>query len=127
MKRSFLFAKIHQARVTHADLDYEGSFAIDDEILELSTILPNEQIHVYNIDNAQRFTTYAIRAKRGSRIMAANGACAHLVTPGDRVIICSYAVLEEHEWRKFKPTVVLLDEKNNCKNMAEIKNELVEA
>jgi aspartate 1-decarboxylase len=127
MKRNFLFAKIHQARVTHADLEYEGSFAIDDEILELSTIQPNEQIHVYNIDNAQRFTTYAIRAKRGSRIMAANGACAHLVTPGDRVIICSYAAFEEYEWKGFKPTVVLLDERNNCKNIDELKNEVVSA
>lgn len=125
MKRNFLFAKIHQARVTHADLEYEGSFGIDAEILELSNILPNEHIHVYNIDNAQRFSTYAIRAKRGSRIMAANGACAHLVKPGDRVIICSYAAFEEHEWKGFKPTVVLLDEKNNCKNREELENEVV--
>ena len=119
MKRNFLFAKIHHARVTHADINYEGSFAIDEQILELSTIRENEQIQVYNIDNAQRFTTYAIRAKRGSRIMAANGACAHLVTPGDRVIICSYASLEEHEWKHFKPTVIILDEKNHYKNRTE--------
>jgi aspartate 1-decarboxylase len=69
MKRTFLFAKLHQARVTHADLDYEGSFAIDKSILEASSILENEQIQVYNIDNANRFVTYAISAPRGSKMM----------------------------------------------------------
>ena len=113
MKRTFLYAKLHQACVTQADLHYEGSFAIDEELLEASGILKNEQIQVYNITNAQRFTTYAIKAPRGSRIMAANGACARLVSPGDRVIICAYAELEAHEWSHFSPTVICLDEKNN--------------
>jgi aspartate 1-decarboxylase len=106
MKRTFLFAKLHQARVTSADPDYEGSFAIDEEILEASTILENEQIHVYNIDNANRFITYAIRAPRGSKTMGANGACAHLVTTGDRVIICSFATMEEKEWKVFQPKIL---------------------
>lgn len=113
MNRTFLYAKLHQARITHADLDYEGSFAIDQEILEASTILENEQIHVYNIDNAARFTTYAIAAQRGSRIMGANGACAHLVKPGDRVIICAYASMDKREYSVFKPTVLFLDSMNN--------------
>lgn len=113
MKRTFLYAKLHQARVTHADPDYEGSFAIDEEILEASSILKNEQIHVYNIDNANRFTTYAIQAPRGSRMMGANGACAHLVRPGDRVIICSFAVMEENEWKTFQPKILFLDKNNN--------------
>jgi aspartate 1-decarboxylase len=113
MKRTFLYAKLHQARVTHADPDYEGSFAIDAEILEASAILQNEQIHVYNIDNANRFVTYAIRAPRGSKLMGANGACAHLVSPGDRVIICSYAEMEELEWKNHTPKVLFLDENNN--------------
>jgi len=112
MKRTFLYAKLHQARVTNADPDYEGSFAIDAEILEASSILPNEQIHVYNIDNANRFVTYAIAAPRGSKMMGANGACAHLVGLGDRVIICSYAALDEHEWKTFTPKVLFLDENN---------------
>jgi aspartate 1-decarboxylase len=113
MKRTFLFAKLHQARVTHADLDYEGSFAIDKNILEASSILENEQIQVYNIDNANRFVTYAIAAPRGSKMMCANGACAHLVTKGDRVIICSYATMEEHEWKQHTPKILFLDEDNN--------------
>ncbi len=113
MKRTFLYAKIHQARVTHADLNYEGSFAIDEDILTASSILENEQIQIYNLDNAARFTTYAIRAEKGSRIMGANGACAHLVKPGDRVIICAYASMTIDEYKKFKPTVLFMDEENN--------------
>lgn len=112
MKRTFLYAKLHQACVTQADLHYEGSFAIDEDILEASSILENEQIQIYNITNAQRFTTYAIKAPRGSRTMAANGACARLVSPGDRVIICAYAEMEPHEWQHFEPTVLFLNEKN---------------
>jgi aspartate 1-decarboxylase len=113
MQRTFLYAKLHQARVTDADLDYEGSFAIDKNILEASSILENEQIHVYNIDNANRFVTYAIAAPRGSKMMCANGACAHLVSKGDRVIICSFATMEEREWKVFKPKVLYLDKDNN--------------
>lgn len=113
MNRIFLYAKLHQARVTHADLNYEGSFAIDEAILEASTILENEQIQVYNIDNGARFTTYALRAARGSKIMAANGACAHLVTPGDKVIICAYASMTLNEYQIFKPRILFLDHNNN--------------
>jgi len=113
MNRTFLYAKLHQAKVTHADLHYEGSFAIDEEILEASTILENEQIHIYNLNNASRFTTYAIKAPRGSRIMGANGACAHLVKPGDRVIICAYAAMEISQYQTFEPKILFLDEKNN--------------
>jgi aspartate 1-decarboxylase len=112
MKRTFLYAKLHQACVTHADMHYEGSFAIDTDILEAASILENEQIHIYNITNAQRFTTYAIKAPRGSCTIAANGACARLVMPGDRVIICAYIELESYEWPGFKPTVVFLNERN---------------
>jgi len=113
MRRTFLYAKLHQAAVTGAELDYEGSFGIDEEILEASGILPNEQIQVYNVNNANRFTTYAIAAKRGSREMCANGACAHLVSKGDRVIICSYAELEVNEQASHNPTVLFLDKDNN--------------
>lgn len=116
MKKIFLYAKIHQACVTHADLNYEGSFAIDEEILEASTILENEQIHVYNINNGARFITYAIKAKRYSKIMGANGACARLVSPEDRVIICAYAMMDEHEWKGFRPNVLHMDKQNNITN-----------
>ncbi len=113
MQKTFLYAKLHQARITHADLDYEGSMAIDEELLQAASILEYEQIQVYNLDNAARFTTYAIRARQGSRIIGANGACAHLVKPGHRVIICSYAMMEMHEWQKFTPIVLFMDEENN--------------
>jgi aspartate 1-decarboxylase len=113
MQRIFLYAKIHQARVTHADLNYEGSLSIDQELLQASHILENEQIQIYNIDNAARLTTYAISAPHGSRIIGANGACAHLVRPGHRIIICAFASMEPHEWENFSPTVLFLDEKNN--------------
>lgn len=113
MRRTFLYAKLHQATVTGAALDYEGSFGIDEEILEVSGILPNEQIQVYNINNGKRFTTYAIASKRGSREMCANGACAHLVSNGDRVIICAYAELEASEQASHHPTVLFLDTNNN--------------
>jgi aspartate 1-decarboxylase len=113
MQRTFLYAKLHQARVTHADINYEGSLAIDEELLQASTILPNEQIQIYNIDNAARLTTYAILAPHGSRIIGANGACAHLVRPGHRIIICAYARMEKFEWENFTPTVLFLDDKNN--------------
>lgn len=113
MQRTFLYAKLHQARVTHADVNYEGSLAIDNELLQAANILENEQIQIYNIDNAARLTTYAISAPKGSRIIGANGACAHLVRPGHRIIICAFAIMEKHEWENFIPTVLFLDEKNN--------------
>lgn len=128
MKRTFLFAKLHQATVTQADQYYEGSFSIDEELLLKSGIKENEQIHVLDINNGNRFVTYAIPAPYGSRMMCANGACAHLVEIGDRVIICAYAELETNEINTFVPTILLLDEKNDyrfkehdIKNFSEIK------
>ncbi len=116
MRRTFLFAKLHNARVTQADLNYEGSFAIDEALLEVSGIREHEQIHVLNITNGHRFVTYAIKAPPGSHTMGANGACAHLVRPGDRVIICAYVELDDHEIDQFKPKVLLLDENNSPVN-----------
>ena len=113
MIRTFLISKLHQVRVTHADLEYEGSFGIDSEILEAAGILENEMVHVYNLDKGTRFSTYAIPEPAKSRRMQANGACAHLVSPGDRVIICVYADLNEEEWKAHQPTVLFMDEKNN--------------
>jgi aspartate 1-decarboxylase len=113
MKRTFLYAKLHGARVTQADLHYEGSFSIDEELLIKSGIRENEQIHVLNISNGKRFVTYAIKAPHGSRKMCANGACAHLVNLQDSVIICAYAELDAAEIDTFKPMVLLLNEKND--------------
>jgi len=126
MRRTFLYAKLHQARVTQADLEYEGSFSIDEELLEVSGICENEQVHVLNIDNGQRFVTYAIRAARYSRTMGANGACAHLVSPGDRVIICAYAELLPEEIPGFQPKILFLDADNNYRVKATSISEAVE-
>ncbi|EPC00105.1 aspartate decarboxylase [Litchfieldella anticariensis FP35 = DSM 16096] len=107
-----LKAKLHMARVTHAVLNYEGSCAIDGELLDLAGIRENEQIQIYNVENGQRFTTYAIRGEEGSRIISVNGAAAHLASAGDRVIICSYAHYSEAELDDHQPALVYLQEGN---------------
>lgn len=99
--------------MTHAEVDYDGSCAIDGRLLDQANIHEYEQIDIYNITNGERFTTYAIRAEEGSNIISVNGAAAHKANPGDRVIICTYARFNEEEAKKFKPTLVYLDEQNN--------------
>jgi len=113
MLQTLLKAKLHRACVTHAELDYEGSCAIDENLLEAAGIHEYEQIQIYNIANGERFVTYAIRAEAGSRIISVNGAAAHKASPGDRIIICTYATLNQQELLTFKPTLVYLDEQNN--------------
>lgn len=112
MLQTFLKAKLHRACVTHAELDYEGSCAIDEDLLQAAGIREYEQIQIYNIANGERFITYAIRAEAGSRIISVNGAAAHKASPGDRIIICTYAALSQQELAAFKPTLVYLDEHN---------------
>ena len=107
-----LKAKLHRACVTDACVDYEGSCAIDADLLKLSGIREYEQIQIYNVTNGERFTTYAIQAEAGSQIISVNGAAAHKANPGDRVIICSYARLFDAEADAFKPTLVYLNESN---------------
>ena len=115
MQLTLLKAKLHQARVTHSELEYEGSCAIDSELLDTAGIREYEQIHIYNLANGERFVTYAIRAQAGTGIISVNGAAAHKANPGDRVIICSYAQLSQQEASAFKPTLVYLDENNHIK------------
>ena len=86
MQCTMLKAKLHQARVTHAELEYEGSCAIDGDLMDMAGILEYEQIQIYNIDNGERFETYAIRGEAGSKIISVNGAAAHKAQPGDRVL-----------------------------------------
>ncbi len=112
MQLTLLKCKLHRACVTHAEVDYEGSCAIDEDLLRLAGIREYEQIQIYNVANGERFTTYAIRAEPGSRVISVNGAAAHKATPGDRVIICAYAGMSEAEARIFKPSLVYLDEHN---------------
>ena len=113
MEITVLKAKLHQACVTHSELEYDGSCAIDGELLDKAGIHEYEQIDIYNITNGERFTTYAIRGEDGSKIISVNGAAAHKANPGDRVIICAYGRLDEKEMANFKPTLVYLDEENN--------------
>ncbi|WP_310539985.1 aspartate 1-decarboxylase [Phenylobacterium sp.] len=111
-------AKLHRATVTQADMDYEGSIAIDRELLDASGILPHEQVDVLNITTGARFTTYAIEAPRGSKVIGVNGAAARLVQKGDRVIIVTYGMLPAEEARNYSPTVVLLNDANEMKQAA---------
>ena len=112
MQLTLLKAKLHQARVTHSELEYEGSCAIDSDLLDTAGIREYEQIHIYNLANGERFVTYAIRAEAGSGVISVNGAAAHKASPTDRVIIASYTSMSEQEAKSFKPTLVYLDEKN---------------
>ncbi len=119
MQYTLLKAKLHHAHVTHSQLEYEGSCAIDGKLLDVAGIREYEQIHIYNLNNGERFTTYAIRAAENSGIISVNGAAAHKANPGDRVIIAAYVVLNAHELANFHPTLVYLDQHNritHCRN-----------
>ncbi len=112
MLTTMLKAKLHMARVTHSVLNYEGSCAIDGELLDMAGIRENEQIQIYNVESGHRFTTYAIRAEEGSKVISVNGAAAHLANAGERVIICSYAQYEQVELDDHQPSLVYLEEGN---------------
>ena len=119
MQRTLLKSKIHRATVTQADLEYEGSVTIDSSLLAAADILEHERIEVYNIDNGERFSTYAIPGPAGSGVICINGAAAHLARPGHKVIIASYVVLNEAELAVFRPRVILVDEANRPKSRAD--------
>lgn len=112
MQVTMLQAKLHRARVTHAELEYEGSCAIDGHLLEAAGMREYQQIEIYNITNGERFTTYAIRAEDHSGIVSVNGAAAHRASPGDVIIICTYVQLDRRELASFKPTLVYVNETN---------------
>lgn len=115
MQRTMLQAKIHRVRVTHSELHYEGSCAIDDALLEASGIREYQQIDIYNVTNGERFTTYAIRAQRNSGVISVNGAAAHKADPGDILIIAAYATYSELELQKYHPSLVYVDEHNRIR------------
>lgn len=112
MQTIMLKAKLHQARVTHSVLNYEGSCAIDGKLLELAGMREFEQIQIYNIDNGKRFTTYIIRGEDDSGIISVNGAAAHLADVGDRIIICAYGNYNESELENFKPKMIYMNADN---------------
>lgn len=112
MQVTLMKGKIHRARVTDADLHYEGSISIDKRLATAAGFLANERVDIYNIDNGARFSTYVIEAPAGSGIIGLNGAAARLAMVGDKVIIVAYAGFDSDEARTFRPSVVIVDEKN---------------
>lgn len=112
MKRTLLKSKIHRARVTASDLHYRGSVTIDLDLMEAADIVEYEQVDIYDIANGARLTTYAISGPRGSGTICINGAAAHLVKPGDLVIIASYALYSQKELRDHAPRICLVDSQN---------------
>ena len=110
-----LKAKIHRATVTHSELEYEGSCAIDGALLEVSGVREYEQVHIYNLGNGERFVTYAIRAEVHSGIVSVNGAAAHKAKRGDRLIICAYQGVAEDQLESYRPTLVYVDDDNRIR------------
>ena len=110
--RTMLKGKIHRARVTDANLHYEGSVTLDPVLMDAADLLPYEQVHLLNIDNGNRLTTYVIEGERGSGQVVVNGAAAHLIHRGDTIIILSYIALPDDEARRLEPRLVYVDEAN---------------
>jgi len=117
MMRIYCKSKIHKARITDVELDYDGSAEIDTDLMEAADIAPWEQVQVVNLENGERFWTYAIPGERGTGKIALKGPAARRGMPGDRVIIITYAVAQEDEWGDRKPITVLVDEKNRIKEI----------
>lgn len=115
MRLAVFKSKIHRATVTEADLNYEGSVTIDADLMDAADILPHEQVQILNVNNGERFDTYAIRGGRGSGVVCLNGPAARLAHVGDTVIILTYAVMEREELLRHVPTVVYVDERNRIR------------
>ncbi len=119
MNREFLKSKIHRASVNQSNLDYSGSLSIDEEIMEKAGILPNERVHVFNITNGERFETYAIKAKKGSKMIGLNGAAARKGQVGDLIIIVTYCYLSEDEILSHKARIILMGNNNEIEEVIE--------
>ena len=117
MQRTMLNAKIHRATITEADLNYDGSLTIDQDLLDAAGIIPFERVKVYNINNGERFDTYAIKGERGSGVIGLNGAAARRGHVGDLIIIVTYAQYDESELEGFAPKIILCDEKNGIRKL----------
>jgi len=112
MMRTLLKSKLHRVTVTQTELHYEGSCAVDEGLLEAADLREYERVDIYNVNNGERFSTYVVRAPRGSGTICVMGAAARLASVGDRLIVAAYAAFDEAELAGFKPRVVLVDEKN---------------
>jgi aspartate 1-decarboxylase len=121
MLRMMLKSKIHRATVTEANLSYEGSLTIDANLLRLADILPYEMVHVYNINNGERFETYAIEGEAGSGVMCLNGAAARKGHPGDLIIVTTFAKYSAEELSQHTPKIVMVDESNRPKELLSVK------
>ena len=115
MRLTLLKSKLHRLTVTEADLHYEGSFTLDEELMEAANLVPHERIELYDVTNGNRIATYVIPGPAGSRVACANGAAAHQIHEGDIVIMCSYAEVEADEAALHQPVVIFVDEKNDPK------------
>jgi len=113
--RKLMRAKIHRATVTQADVDYEGSITIDQRLLDATDLLPNEAVCVWNVTNGNRFETYVVEGPPDSGVICVNGAAAHLVSPGDLVIIAAFSWMDEDAARRHRPKVVFVDEHNRIR------------
>jgi aspartate 1-decarboxylase len=112
VQRQMLKSKIHRATVTACDPDYVGSITLDPELMSAADVLPNEQVHVWDIDNAARFVTYAIEGEPGAGDVQVNGAAAHLVGEGHKVIVASFAAYDERDLDAYAPVVVHVADRN---------------
>ena len=112
MQRHLMKSKVHRATITATDLHYEGSLTVDEDLLDAADLVAHEEIHVVNVHNGSRFTTYVIPGPRGSGVMQLNGAAARLGHPGDLVILIAYGVFTEPEAQRHTPRVVFVDERN---------------
>ena len=112
MQRTMLKSKLHRVTATHADLHYEGSCAIDEDLLDAASIREYEQIDIWNVNNGERFTTYAIRAERGSGVISVNGSAARRAAPGDILIIATFGVYNEVELARYEPELIYVDSQN---------------
>tara|TARA_B000000565_G_C23647566_1_gene325259 strand:+ start:26 stop:442 length:417 start_codon:yes stop_codon:yes gene_type:complete len=122
MMIQILKSKLHRAKITEVHLDYEGSCAIDEELLEAASINEYEMIHIYNLNNGNRFTTYAIKAERGSGTVSLNGAAAYQGNKDDLIIICTYAEIDQNEAKEHEPKLIYFKENSNIIN--EIKTQI---
>ena len=116
MKIQILKSKLHRAKITEVHLDYEGSCAIDEELLEAASINEYEMIHIYNLNNGNRFVTYAIKAEKGSGIISLNGAAAYQGNKDDLIIICTYAEIDQNKANEHEPKLIYFKEKSNIIN-----------
>ena len=112
MLRNMLISKIHRATVTKCELHYIGSITIDKDILDKADILENEEVEVYDFNNGNRFQTYVIGDRSGSREFVINGPAARLVHPGDKIIVLNYALMEQEKAKNYQPKIVILDDEN---------------